>query len=55
MPEVAKVSSVVTYDDELPFIKSNDHLNKWPCEVTLQIKNIKSHFSQYPLSLDLSG
>ena len=54
MPEATKINSVVTQGEGLPIIKSHDHLNKWLCQVTWQIKNIKSDSSQYLLLPNLS-
>ena len=42
MPEVTKVSSMVTLGDGILIIKSHDRLNKWLYEETWYIKNIKS-------------
>ena len=50
MPKATKVSSVVTYGEGHNYnmiMKSHDYLSKWLCEVTWQIKNIKSDLSQY--------
>ena len=55
MPEATKVRRVVNYGEEIPAIKLYDHLSKWLCEVTVKTKNIKTHLSQYLLSLNLSG
>ena len=55
VPEATNVSSMVAYGKGLPTIKSYDHLNKWLCEVTGKIKNIKSHLSQYLSSPNLLG
>ena len=43
MPEATKVSNMVINGEAQPTIKSHDYLNKWLCEVTWKIKNIKSH------------
>ena len=53
MCEATKVSSVVNYDEGIPTVKLYDHLSKWLCEVTVKTKNIKTHLSQYLLSLML--
>ena len=55
MPEATKFSGVVTFVEGLPSIKLHDHLSKWLCEVTLKIKNVKSHLSQCLFLPNLSG
>ena len=44
---VSKVRNVVTKGEVLTAIKSDGQLVKWLCEVTWQIKSIKSYLSQY--------
>ena len=44
-----------SYGEGIPTIKSHDHLSKYLCEITWQIKNIKSHLSQHLLSPNLLG
>ena len=40
MSGVPKASSVVTQDDEYINIKSNEHLNKWLCQVSEKLKTL---------------
>ena len=54
MSETTTISSVVNWREGLPIIKSHDHLIKSLCEITWQIKNIKSDLSQYLWSPNLS-
>ena len=55
IPEATKVSNVVSLIKMLPIIKAHEHLNYWLCEITWQIKKIKSDLSQYLLSPNFSG
>lgn len=50
-----KHGKVLTYGEGLPSVKSQNPLNKWSREVTLQTKNIKSLLSQGLWSPNLSG
>ena len=52
---VSKVRNVVTKGEVLTTIKSDGQLVKWLCEVTWQIKSIKSYLSQYLLPPIPSG
>lgn len=38
MPMTTKPGRLVTYNKELPSIKSKDSMIKWSCKVTRQIK-----------------
>ena len=40
MPMTTKPGRLVTYNKELPSIKSKDSMIKWSCKVTRQIKQI---------------
>ena len=40
MPMPTKLGRVVTYNEELPPIKSHDPLNTWPYKITWQTKFI---------------